>query len=277
MVNNMDDKITPMDSSSEYKFSDSEGVEPIDIVTEEQQNLGTVNTEDVKASSRFKLDLKNINWRRVSVPAVMVLAILFIYGTSSFLSSKKTRELEQKKSVLQEETVLAQQRRLLEAEAAKPVVSSVAATANDRDQQITQMQRVVQQKIDGVMQLVKNEQDSVSTVNEAVSKIEQNVVTVSKQVEQLTIAMGQMLAEIDKLKVSPKKNPKKVVSKLPVAYRVRAIIPGRVWLDSADGKSVTLRVGDRLSGYGTVKTIVPHQGMVVMSNGSIIQYGVNDF
>jgi hypothetical protein len=50
-----------------------------------------------------------------------------------------------------------------------------------------------------------------------------------------------------------------------------------VWLESADGKSVTLRVGDSLEGYGTVDVISPRQGMVLMSNGSYFQYGVNDF
>ena len=58
---------------------------------------------------------------------------------------------------------------------------------------------------------------------------------------------------------------------------MRAIVPGRVWLRSVTGKNVTLRVGDKLPGYGEVRIISPRQGMVVMSNGAVIQYGINDF
>jgi intracellular multiplication protein IcmG len=71
-----------------------------------------------------------------------------------------------------------------------------------------------------------------------------------------------------------KKATQKVI-KIPI-YHVRAIVPNRAWLESDDGNTVTVKVGDRIYGYGKVELISPKQGMVVTSSGAIIQYGEND-
>jgi len=62
-----------------------------------------------------------------------------------------------------------------------------------------------------------------------------------------------------------------------VKYHIRAMVPGRVWIESDDGKyNKTLKVGDELTGYGAVDYILYKEGMVLTSNGLYIQYGEND-
>lgn len=59
-------------------------------------------------------------------------------------------------------------------------------------------------------------------------------------------------------------------------YYVRAIIPGRVWLTTQDGLTLTLGVGDKLAGYGLVDAINPDQGTVTLNSGAVIGYSPDD-
>lgn len=60
-------------------------------------------------------------------------------------------------------------------------------------------------------------------------------------------------------------------------YSVQAIIPGRAWLKSEAGDTVTVAEGDYLKGYGRVTKIDPYDGIVAIDTGSKIinlSYGV---
>lgn len=56
------------------------------------------------------------------------------------------------------------------------------------------------------------------------------------------------------------------------AYRLQAAIPGRAWLLRSDGANVTVSLGERLPGLGTVVGIDPNEGVVLMSSGATIKY-----
>ncbi|EKD45863.1 MAG: IcmG [uncultured bacterium] len=260
----MDDKTTLPDSASEYKLNESEGAAP-DLAAEQQNSESLAVEETASVSSS---NLKNINWKRFAAPLMIALSILLVYAAFSFYASKKA-SLSQQQKIMPQQT----QPQVVPTVVSSPPMSLSTGISND---QIAKTQSTMQQNIDSMVQQVKSNQDSISSLNASVAKTQQDVSAISQQIGQLAVAMQQMLVEVEKIQ-SKKVKPKKTVAKLPVAYHIRAIVPGRVWLESADGKSVTLRVGDNLEGYGAVRVISSRQGMVVMSNGSIIQYGVNDF
>lgn len=61
-------------------------------------------------------------------------------------------------------------------------------------------------------------------------------------------------------------------------YTVQAIIPGRAWLKSESGDTVTVAEGDMLKGYGRIIKIDPYDGIVDIDVGSKIlslSYGTN--
>jgi intracellular multiplication protein IcmG len=60
-------------------------------------------------------------------------------------------------------------------------------------------------------------------------------------------------------------------------YHIKAIVPGRAWLETGSGRTTTVRVGNKLSGYGTVTYISARDGLVILSSGEVIQYGINDY
>jgi intracellular multiplication protein IcmG len=51
------------------------------------------------------------------------------------------------------------------------------------------------------------------------------------------------------------------------AYTVQAIIPGRAWLKSEGGETVTVAEGDTLKGYGRIMKIDPYDGIVELDVG----------
>ena len=59
-------------------------------------------------------------------------------------------------------------------------------------------------------------------------------------------------------------------------YHLRAVVPGRAWLRDKKGDILTVRVGDKLGGYGAVVRIDSDHGWVATSSGKLIQYGKND-
>jgi hypothetical protein len=53
-------------------------------------------------------------------------------------------------------------------------------------------------------------------------------------------------------------------------YTVQAIIPGRAWLKSESGDTVTVAAGDYLKGYGRVTKVDPYDGVVTIDTGKKI-------
>jgi DNA-binding FrmR family transcriptional regulator len=56
-------------------------------------------------------------------------------------------------------------------------------------------------------------------------------------------------------------------------YSVEAVVPGRAWLQTKEGRTLTVTVGEEVSGYGRVVAINSYNGKVTMSTGKVIKYG----
>ena len=265
----MDDK----KDLTEYKFDESEGgtsLPATDTAATEQPSGLEENTISSGALQEMlsKFGLDKLDWKRLLKPGLIIFAILFLYIGFSFFSSEKSRMSEQEK-------ISAQERAALEMQAMERQPEPITTPPVDMDAaQRMESQEALEGKIDKIAQYINESQEYMSRLSEQASKVDKEVSDINQSIEQLTMAIQKIFMDVEKLKNPPKKVVKK---KAPVAYHVRAIVPGRVWLESVDGKNITLRVGDKLTGYGEVRLISPKQGMVVMSNGAVIQYGINDF
>ena len=61
-----------------------------------------------------------------------------------------------------------------------------------------------------------------------------------------------------------------------VYYYIQAVIPGRAWLVSSQGLTITVREGTSVPGYGIVKLIDPNQGRILTSSGRTITFSQQD-
>jgi hypothetical protein len=75
--------------------------------------------------------------------------------------------------------------------------------------------------------------------------------------------------------VMPRSSAASNESKTPLVYYVQAIIPGRAWIADSNGRIITVTQGDRIEALNsTVKNIDPINGIVTLSNGMQIEYGM---
>lgn len=146
--------------------------------------------------------------------------------------------------------------------AAIPVAVAPTPTASQAD--IDQLNNTIstqQQNMDQMQNSINTLQESVTTLNATINDLSQK----------LTEALNKL----------PEKSAKPVVKPMTVAqpprptYTIRALVPGRAWLQASDGQTITVVNGDQVPAYGTVQDIDLNAGQVVLTDGTIIGYNFN--
>lgn len=152
-------------------------------------------------------------------------------------------------------------------------VSQVAAPSPELVGQMSGLQQQVEANASAVNNMkaqVQDLQTQLQTSNNANQQL-------ANAVRDLATQMQTMNAAVDKLTHPPvKKVVKKVVPVRPIHYFLKAVVPGRAWIQNSDGVAQTIRVGDNLPQYGVVISVDAEQGMVLTSSGKVIGYGEND-
>jgi hypothetical protein len=124
--------------------------------------------------------------------------------------------------------------------------------------------------------------DTETLENAARGKIEE----ITKRVNRMEASLNQMTDLLKGMSKSQSSNGMESVStSVPEArpaepttvYAVQAIIPGRAWLKSESGDTVTVAEGDYLKNYGRVSKIDPYDGIVAIDTGKkviTLSYGM---
>lgn len=116
------------------------------------------------------------------------------------------------------------------------------------------------------------------------TQIQAQFQSMSKEVSDLKEAMSNLVGAIEvlatqvqELRSAQQLSPSTFVPFKPkVVYYLKAVVPGRAWLESNDGNLITVKEGDALRGYGTINKIDANEGWVQTSSGLVIKYGKND-
>lgn len=140
------------------------------------------------------------------------------------------------------------------------LVQPGTATAQQPAEQGLEMQKAA-----GQMQLDYTQKISdVSSQNKA---LQEEMQTLNTRVASIETQMGQL---IQALSQAEQESPSPAVSHTTpkVPYSVQAIIPGRAWLRSDNGETVTVAEGDVIRNLGRVIKINPYDGVVEISSGN---------
>ncbi|MDP3559241.1 MAG: type IVB secretion system protein IcmG/DotF [Legionellaceae bacterium] len=123
----------------------------------------------------------------------------------------------------------------------------------------------------------------LSSMQTSLSELGDKISTLNQQLAQLTTQLQQQASELQRMTMlnRPKPMPKKrtMLQYKPrpsVTYSVQAVIPGRAWLIANNGRTVTVREGITLPGYGVIKLIDPNQGRIITSSGRVITFSQAD-
>ena len=108
-------------------------------------------------------------------------------------------------------------------------------------------------------------------LNKRLNRIESSLNQATQLLEQGQASAGkpglEPLATVPTKAIEPK-----------ITYTVQAIIPGRAWLKSESGDTVTVAEGDLLKSYGRIAKIDPYDGVVEIDTGNktiTLAYGMS--
>lgn len=152
----------------------------------------------------------------------------------------------------------------------QPVATTTPSTTDEKvavmqarsEKMIGELQNEYTQKLTDFQSQNKNLQDQVQTLNSRIATMESQLnqlVQVLTQQRQANAA-NSAAAEAQAVDAQPSVEQR-------IAYSVQAIIPGRAWLKSDNGDTLTVAEGDTIKSIGRVTKIDPYDGIVEINTG----------
>lgn len=253
----------------EYHFADLDMDSPVSEETE-------TSTETPMPT----LDSNESNVRRNSlivIAAVIVFLIFYKFIGSFFSTTKQATDDIAATPIIQPAPAPVIQQPKVEPVTVAPPVPAVVP-----NQDIVQMN----QKISSLELSQESLRNQVNSVSSQLGGINTNVNDLSEKIASLTQSLNTLMEKVDRQsseinmlmdRTRPKPAPK-VVKERPAKpiYYIQAVIPGRAWLISPNGSTLTVRVGTLIQGYGVVSSIDAIQGRVMTSSGQVIRFSQRD-
>lgn len=154
---------------------------------------------------------------------------------------------------------------------AQPIATmdaNIARVTTQSDQLVNQLRAEYAQKVNDYANQNKALQDQVQTLNTRVATMETE--------------LGQLVQALIRQSGSSAANGSTATTNAPAAqpaqpqaavdikspYNVQAIIPGRAWLRSDNGETITVAEGDMIKELGRVTKIDPYDGVVEINTGN---------
>ena len=227
----------------------------------------------------YKLIQNNFMLRTGLIALSIILMAIIIYSCSSNPLAKKTISLSAAPTMQKRSNQIAAMPTIQSSTAQEALEMTRRSSAADTAKltSMEQMQTDLQTQVNAL-----SNQFSGNTAN--VTALMNNLKTLSEQVSQLSLMVqnqakitADMHAHLKKeteKKVQSNKNM--VVAAPPAQYFLQAIIPGRAWLISTNGDTVTVREGTRISSYGVVRFIDAKRCRVLTSSGQVIRFSQED-
>lgn len=156
-----------------------------------------------------------------------------------------------------------------------PAPSADSALVRDVNQKLSALelgQNSTRQEVSAVT-------GQLESIGSNMQKLTAHAAAMQKMIESLAATVEEQSREIAVLtaRTAPKVRPVAKTPALPrVVYYIQAVIPGRAWLVSSTGNTLTVREGTPIPGHGVVRLIDAQQGRVVLSSGQVIRFSQQD-
>ena len=155
--------------------------------------------------------------------------------------------------------------------------------ANNQAQQMPIAAASVVNRLSSLEQQTANEQANLSRLSMQVNDLQTALGNMDSKLTSVTTSLQTIADEVSKQQaalaakqVARKKAAQAAAAAPRPIYYVKALVPGRAWLVSQNGQTITVSLGNNLPGYGTIDVIDPTQGTLVTSSGAIIGYSSGD-
>jgi len=142
--------------------------------------------------------------------------------------------------------------------------AKAAAMAGDNEKMMNQMQADYTQKINDFSAQNKVMQDQIQALNTRVAGMERQLTELMQSLTRQEHSNNDATSNEGPSEAPPVRYQGGEKS----SYNVQAIIPGRAWLRSESGETVTVAEGDTIKSLGRVTKIDPYDGVVEINTGS---------
>ncbi len=196
--------------------------------------------------------------KKVWVPALILIGV---YGLYKFMEHRDAQQMKVQQSAevaLQKksETIQSQRETMI-----KNDLQTAVQQANRNQAQLETIGRELNQ-----FRLTQTQMNSeLSEVSEAIKRL-------AEKLERPRLRITEKPSLVRKRRIRRYHRP---AVQAPL-YHLRAMVPGRAWLESSSGRLFTVKRGERIIGYGEVEEIDVTRGVVVTSSGRNITYGKYD-
>lgn len=115
---------------------------------------------------------------------------------------------------------------------------------------------------------------SLKKLNSKLTKLDMDMSKVSENMHANKLMVHKKLQNMEKsMTVSDKPmHSAKEVRDAPAKYYIQAMIPGRAWIKSKKGSTITVRRGSRIMGYGRITMIDVENGIITTTSGNMIRF-----
>lgn len=138
---------------------------------------------------------------------------------------------------------------------------------------LEELEKVHKLKLEAIEKEIALTNENTTNASRALSNIQRDISMLTTTVQQLgsrftTIQQDEERKEIRRQQATTRKKSKPApkADTLP-SLTVYAIIPGRAWLRSANGKTISVTEGEPIAEYGTVLKIDASNGVVITTSG----------
>lgn len=269
-------------ADSKQPFQEEEYLFSEDASMNDDASLGAQNEEPISPSGgNAGYESKIRLWRKNIILGIgFFLLVLLVYKViSSFFSDD-----EPQKTVVVPTAIksVASQKSLTMNQSAVQNKSSVPATlplvVSDYNQHRSDEQRVV--KMETLTENLRTDVDDLKNTAQSLQYSMDNMNTQLAQINATLAVLANKMQKQDEQMALSRRKAKSVSKPSPVikrmTYVVQAIVPGRAWLISSRGATITVGQGAEVPGYGNVVSIDPQLGKVVTSSGAVIEYSPDD-
>ncbi|MCK4608448.1 MAG: hypothetical protein KAT71_03120 [Gammaproteobacteria bacterium] len=243
-------------ADEEYKFREEEydvvGMAEHEMPAEPETGAKTLDAE-ATASTRAKISLPKLPKLPINKRMLVVLGAVFvIFILYQFVKPKKSIDQF-------------------------PTNSTAASAAQSQPSATKFAPSTIQSS--ALMPQSSIDDAKINKLQQQLAKSQQELAGMQKAVYNLNVAVQELSQAVKELAVQQRKVPsaRKMRQHMPrISYHVRAVVPGRAWLESSSGAIITVRPGSNLGNYGTVTKIDDSRGIVKTDLGFVIKYGTND-
>lgn len=224
--------------------------------------------DDYSTSEAESLDIdrtkKSFLSRRILFAVGFFLALGIVYLILSYRIAQRSAELSQPTPQPVISSVVPPTQPVNVQQPPSTSVNTFAAVPSSN----TDMQRLMMQN--------QSNQQTIATLQNQIIQVQSQVNDLSSTISTLGNQIQSIVNEIRAISLDRATEGRNLSLPMGVVYHLKALVPGRAWIQGKDGVTKTVTLGDRLPGYGIIQAIDTDQGLVTTSSGVAITYGPKD-